>query len=193
MTSELERRFNQEGMKRLINLENIILEAVEGKCWEVGHLKDALEIYSEDFNLDKLKSQLVFLPTVVSKEKLNSVSNVRKGKSSVFKNQDNNINISNVVKILQNESLTVHAMLDEVKKLIMLILTVPATSVCAERSFSALRRLQMYLRTTMNQKRLTNLSILYVHKSRLDFLDINVLIRKFIEKTAERRSVFALP
>ena len=84
-------------------------------------------------------------------------------------------------------------MMSQVKLLIMLILVVPATSVCAERSFSALRRVESYLRATMNQGRLTHVVVLHVHKDRAQILEMNELLQEFISRTAERRSVFATP
>ena len=42
----------------------------------------------------------------------------------------------------------------------------------AERSFSALRRLKTYLRSSMSEERLNNLLLLYVHKHRADSLDL---------------------
>jgi len=42
-----------------------------------------------------------------------------------------------------------------------LLLVVPATSATAERSFSALRWLKIYLRATMGQARLNSLLILH--------------------------------
>ena len=46
----------------------------------------------------------------------------------------------------------------------------PASTASAERSFSSLRRLKSYLRSTMAQKRLTALMAIHVHKSRCDEL-----------------------
>ena len=45
-------------------------------------------------------------------------------------------------------------MFSEVDVLLQLYLTIPATTATAERSFSALRRVRTYLRSTMTEKRL---------------------------------------
>jgi len=52
----------------------------------------------------------------------------------------------------------------EVNKLVRLLLTIPASSSTAERSFSALRRLKSYNRSTMSAARLNHLAILHIHK-----------------------------
>lgn len=57
--------------------------------------------------------------------------------------------------------------LPQVTKLASLILTIPATSTGAERSFSALKRIHTYLRNSQSQNRLSVLSILSIEKKLL--------------------------
>ncbi|KYM93410.1 hypothetical protein ALC62_15988 [Cyphomyrmex costatus] len=57
-------------------------------------------------------------------------------------------------------------MLDEFSKLIRILITIPVTSCIAERSFSALRKLKTYTRSTMRQGRLNHIAILHVCTSR---------------------------
>ena len=54
-------------------------------------------------------------------------------------------------------------LIPEFMKLIRLLLTIPASSCTAERSFSALRRLKNYLRSSMKANRLNHLSLTHVH------------------------------
>ena len=54
-------------------------------------------------------------------------------------------------------------LITESMKLIRLLLTIPASSCTAERSFSALRRLKNYLRSSMKANRLNHLSLIHVH------------------------------
>ena len=49
----------------------------------------------------------------------------------------------------------------EVIPVMKLILVMPATNATSERSFSAMRRLKSYLRSTMTQERLNHLITLY--------------------------------
>jgi len=81
-------------------------------------------------------------------------------------------------------------MFTEVEILIKLLMTCPASSCEAERSFSALRRLKTYLRSTMTQKRLSNLAICYVHKHILDTIDIIDLATDFVDFNDYRKTVF---
>ena len=59
----------------------------------------------------------------------------------------------------------VHEVLPLVYKVFSILATIPATSCSAERSFSALRRLKTYLRSTMGQKRLNNIALINVERA----------------------------
>jgi hypothetical protein len=50
----------------------------------------------------------------------------------------------------------------------------PVTVASAERSFSKLKLLKNYLRSTMTQDRLNGLAILCIEKKLLDEIDLNV-------------------
>ena len=82
------------------------------------------------------------------------------------------------------------SLLSQVKRL-MLVLVMPATNASSERSFSALRRVKNYLRTTMPQERLNHLMLLHVHKEKTDALDLKVLLNEFIESSDHRCNIFA--
>ncbi|KAL4148283.1 hypothetical protein QTP88_002559 [Uroleucon formosanum] len=56
-------------------------------------------------------------------------------------------------------------------RLIQLFITIPTNSASCERSFSCLRRLKTYLRTTMGQSRLNSLGILQIERERSSLID----------------------
>ncbi|XP_063065702.1 zinc finger MYM-type protein 1-like [Engraulis encrasicolus] len=58
----------------------------------------------------------------------------------------------------------------EVTKLLKLVLTIPATSTTAERSFSCLERTEMYLRNTCGEDRLVNLAQISINSAVVDEL-----------------------
>ena len=66
--------------------------------------------------------------------------------------------------VLKNMVPAMRAMFPHVEALIRLLLVNPASSATAERSFSSLRRLKTYLRSTCEQRRLNNVAICHVHK-----------------------------
>ena len=63
-------------------------------------------------------------------------------------------------------------LLSEVKTVLQLILVMPATNAASERSFSAMRRVKSYLRSTMTQERLNHMMVLHVHKDMTDSLNL---------------------
>lgn len=71
-----------------------------------------------------------------------------------------------------------------------LFLTLPVTTATAERSFSKLKLIKNYLRTSMGQERLSDLSLLSIEAETLEKLKsssaINDLINQFAEKKARR-------
>ena len=81
-------------------------------------------------------------------------------------------------------------MFSEVIGLLKIFYTIPVTMSTAERTFSALRRLKTYLRSTMSQARLNHTMMIYVHKKRTDDMVIDSIAREFIMENERRRRYF---
>ena len=81
--------------------------------------------------------------------------------------------------------------MSQVEKLLQLVFVMPSTNATSERSFSALRRLKSYLRTTMSQERLNFLMLLYVHKDRTDALDLKGVLNDLVDGSVHRLGIFA--
>lgn len=79
----------------------------------------------------------------------------------------------------------------QTSRLLQLLLVMPATSATAERSFSSLRHVKTYLRTTMKQERLNHLMMIYIHQDRK--IDIEEAMNEFILSNSERARVFGKP
>jgi len=75
----------------------------------------------------------------------------------------------------------------EVVSLLKFYLVCPASSASAERSFSQLRRLKSYLRSTMSQRRLNSLLVLSTYTDELEQLDMQLLLEDFITRNDFRR------
>ena len=74
--------------------------------------------------------------------------------------------------------------------LVELILVMPATNATCEQSFSTLRRIKSYLRTTMTQLRFNNLMTLNVHKETLDGMNLVEVGDEFISHSEHRSRIF---
>ena len=75
-------------------------------------------------------------------------------------------------------------------ELLRLLLTIPATSCAAERSFSQLRRLKTWLRTSSTQERFNHTAICSVYAERLHSLDRQVMMKEFVSRSTQRKNAF---
>ncbi|XP_021828817.1 zinc finger MYM-type protein 1 [Prunus avium] len=71
-----------------------------------------------------------------------------------------------------------------------IILTLPVTVASAERSFSKLKLIKSYLRSTMSQERLNGLAILCIEKNMLENIDFEEVIDDFASQNARRSRIF---
>ena len=67
-----------------------------------------------------------------------------------------------------------------VKALLKILFTLPVTTSPAERSFSTLRFLKSYLRSTMGDDRLNGLAMLYIHR------DIPITVEEVLDRFAKK-------
>lgn len=98
--------------------------------------------------------------------------------------------LKDVVSELQNMLPEVRGEYPDVCNLTKLLLVSPASSAEAERTFSALRRLKTWLRTTMTETRLNSVTVCHIHRHRLDKLDLKPLLRDFVLHSEIRSSLF---
>ena len=82
-------------------------------------------------------------------------------------------------------------LIDVVCKVFQLLLVIPATNATSERSFSALRRVKSYLRSTIHQARLNHLMLLYYHQDLTDKLNLQEVANAFICAKDTRSTVLA--
>ena len=70
------------------------------------------------------------------------------------------------------------------------LLTIPVTIASAERSFSKLKLLKSYLRSTMTQQRLTDLATIALESGLLDKIEYDHIIEEFISRNTKRMKLF---
>ena len=71
-----------------------------------------------------------------------------------------------------------------------ILLTIPVTVATAERSFSKLKLLKSYLRSTMTQERLNGLAMVAIENNLLEDIKIEEIIDSFISNNARRILLF---
>jgi hypothetical protein len=70
----------------------------------------------------------------------------------------------------------------------LLLLTLPITVGASELSFSKLKLIKNYLRSSMGQMRLSGLAVISIERDRAIKLDVSVVIRNFAESKARRKN-----
>ena len=156
----IKERFDQPGYRIYQCLENLLIKGATGEDF-AEDLKFACSVYGSDINDSNLRMQLATLSTSI-KEKVTV------------------LNIFDVRNYLQQLTDAERALLNEVVVVMKLLLVMPATNSTSERSFSAMRRVKSYLRSTMGQERLNHLMILHVHKELTQSLNLVQVMNDFV-------------
>ena len=160
---EIDHRFDSDSYKLYGKIEKILLSAAKN---DLGSCGDAISDVAAHFNGDLEQSDLIM--------ELALLKNVIAGCEITYG-------------ILQGKSVRVSLYLSTLS-LLRLLFVIPATSATSERSFSMLRLVKIYLRTTMNQDRLNHLMILHIHKERE--INITEAMSEFVLRNIERKTLF---
>ena len=81
-------------------------------------------------------------------------------------------------------------MLSGVYHLIQIFITIPVTTATAERTFSSLKKLKTFLRSTMTQLQLNALILMYVHRDLTESMDLTDIAGSFVSVNDRRRFYF---
>lgn len=125
-----------------------------------------MSLYGSDIEKHMLESQLPLLNTLI-----------RHAMDSPESNRE--LSIPYVCKVLSGLSCAERVAFSQVMVVMKLLLVLPATNASSERSFSTLRRVKTYLRSTMTQLRLNNLMVVHTYKEEADTLDLDAVINEF--------------
>ncbi len=168
--SRVSDRFDQPGYKTYSKVQNLLLRAARSEDYS-EELQFVQTFYGSDFDPVQLSTHLEIF-------------------SNVF-HQSKRVTLSDILVYFRGGSSQIH-LISQVGKLLMLLLVMPATNAQSERSFSAVRRIKSYLRTTMSQQRLNHLMILHVHQSETDNLDLIQVANDFIDGKDHRKKIFGI-
>ena len=135
-----------------------------------GENDDLFDLYHDDFNRDMLEAQLFcFHNSYDIKE---------------------DMGITDIIQLLKGMSVAEKSLFSQVIKVARTLLVVPATNSISERSFSAMRRIKTYLRSTMLQERLNSVMVMHVHQDFTDTLNLNCIANEFCSKSDHRKDKF---
>ena len=161
------------------NIENLLIEAANNQDTSPIDIPSSIiNMYSRDVNFERAKVQLQMLPDLVKSYKQSQ------GLSKL------EISSMRTITDLLNNVPLAKDMFSEVDNLLRICFTMPITTCTAERSFSCLRRVKNYLRSTMSDERLNNVILLHAHKELTDHLDLRDIASTFISANERRASFF---
>lgn len=170
----LKDRFAQADFEMYAKLEQILVKGAKAECVD-EELEECGSFYGTDFDVNVLKTQLLTLSVQVKADHPDI----------------DRLLLSDMIRHFRALSKPQISLLSQVARLLKLIIVMPATNAVSERSFSAMRRLKTYLRTSMGEERLNNLMLLHVNKSRTDSLDMLGVANRFAN-TPHRRAIFGI-
>ena len=176
-----EERFNQQGLGILKQIENLILGSINGERIKnrtciisaIATRFASLDLPDLGRNLDEAHLLLRMHNNRVSiSSKIKEVTRVR-----------------TVAEIINAQPASRECM-PALSNLIRLYMSIPLSSATAERTFSAMRRLKSWIRSTSSANHLNNIMFANMHKEEMDGIDIEGLAREFARKNEARQLFF---
>ncbi|XP_028414610.1 zinc finger MYM-type protein 1-like [Dendronephthya gigantea] len=173
----LQGRFRQEDLEILEAIESCLLAAANKKN-SSEEVRPQLKSLPAVINTDILEEQLKELPVVL---KLYNAEHALPIKTVTT--------LSTLCEIL-NSRKSIKECLSEVHKLLTFYMSVPISSATAERTFSTMRRIKSWLRSTMSENTLNNRMFAAIHKGRIDEINSENIAKEFIVANEQRRRYF---
>ncbi|VEN39225.1 unnamed protein product [Callosobruchus maculatus] len=167
--TSLDSRFQSSTIRLLNDFENFVVKTTQCPEKVISFYK------TENFDADRLTLHR------------DMVYDLMKNNASKYGIPNSLADVVNYLK----ENLDVVNLVPELTKLIRILLTIPVSTCTCERSFSAMRRLKSYLRSTLKAERLNHFSILHIHRDLISEIDIEVLMDEFIGRAQGRINTFA--
>ena len=164
-------RFDQPGYMIYKQLEDLLLKAIRKEDIE-DSIVAVTSFYHSDIDAAQLRLHLDILAS--------NFPNDARATASARDIKDY------VMKMSSSE----RELIGEVSNLIQIYLVLPSTNAISERSFSALRRVKNYLRTSMSQERLNHLLLLHAHKQLTESMDLITVANDFVAQSEHRYAQF---
>ncbi|XP_060867830.1 zinc finger MYM-type protein 1-like [Metopolophium dirhodum] len=150
----LKTRFSPESLSLAISVDKFMQLNYEGSLVFIDYYKDLLDI-----NKLNIKSEMT-----VARNCINKINN--------------DFNIDDLKTTIKKE------IFPNIYKMLQVALTLPVSSATCEQSFSAMRRIKTWVRTSMHQERFTNLSILHIEKDVTTNIDTECILNEFSKSSS---------
>lgn len=172
----IQARFEQPGYAVYRNLEQLLVKASLGEDIS-SELQEVCSFYKDDFQKELLQAQLETFRIDFQRAQKESAGSHLIKTPTIFDIKDYFTSLSAAQKSL----------LSQVCNALKIILVMPATNSTSERSFSALRRVKTYVRSTMTQQRLNNLMVL---QDITDSMNLKNIANEFVGNSEHRLRIF---
>jgi hypothetical protein len=173
---DLKTRFSQNTLELFqlsLFLPSNFLKLLNDQKEETDKIKSVAKDFQKLLNKNELSSRLVGEYYIWKEKWIREFQN----DSSVISNH--------AIEVLQNCDEDVFPLINKILKL---LITLPISNSSSEMSFSSLRRLKTWLRSTMCETRLTGLALLNIHRNIA--IDVEKLIQRFSK--SKRKIPFAI-
>ena len=175
-TTSICSRFDQKGYKIFNNVQQLLFKVCSTEQSFNEELDVVCDFFYDDFSREDLLAQLLTLRELhnsMVKDEIPSVDSIQRALLLLTSTQQ----------MLLNSACQLFKLL--------LVLSATSTNATSKCSFSALRRIKPYLRSTMTQARLNYLMILHYHQEITDELELKPIANECILKNETRRCTFA--
>jgi hypothetical protein len=170
--SSIKDRFDQPGYAKYKTVEELMLKAANSKDYS-AELREVVQLYKDDFNEIELSTQLQIF-----------------GAKFATDSEAHSVTLKEAIHFLKGLAEGQREFFNQIFRLAQLIIVMPSTNASSERSFSTMKRVKTYLRSSMGQGRLNHLMILNIYKEFLDSLDLTETADEFVQGSDHRIQVF---
>ena len=162
---EIERRFELPTFILYSKVEDVLRKAATGENTPTAALGEIITHFGDDLEEAELRTEL-----------------------SMLKNTMQGMSFS--IDCFKEKLTPYQTLFSQISELFRLLLIMPATSATSERSFSSLRHINTYLRTSMKQERLNHLMMIYIHKDKK--IDFTEAMKEFVLSKDNRLGKFGI-
>ena len=178
--SSLKYRFQKEDLQILRLMEKALMSVANGRPIASGDLDQIGQQLSAFYDFARLGNELTQLHLMLK------MHNSKCGSAEKIKEVTN----MSTVAYLLNEEPSSKICLPTLNMLIKIYYTIPLSPASAERSFSTMRRLKTWLRSTSGGNHLNNIMFANLHKQLLDEVNIEQIAATFISASEDSRHYF---